>query len=125
MQYNISKELFETIMNEKIIEYRGVFGPYISGTYNNYVNLGCGIAVVSTDGGIVSCSVNDFFFKCKKYALKQNISMYSYIHELNGGVEIVPKKKCNWLDNKKFKAESEQQAVFDACQWILENKGTK
>lgn len=123
MSYNISKELFETVMNEKIIEYRGVFGSYISGTYNNHVNLGCCITVVSTDGGIVSCSINDFFFKCKKYALKQNISMYSYIHELNCGVEIVPKKKCNWLDNKKFKSDSEQQAVFDACQWILENKG--
>ena len=50
-KYNISKELFEAVMNEKIIDYIGDF--------------------------------------------------------------------C-----EKIKADSEQQAVFDACQWIIENKGS-
>lgn len=113
MKLNISKELFETVMNEKIMYYR----VEIDEIEYDYVK-------VNRHNPLIM-DVNDFFFMCKDWALKQNISMYSYIHELNGGVEIAPKKKCNWLDNKRFKADSEQQAVFDACQWILDNKGNK
>lgn len=119
--YKISKELFETVMNVDLSHRFNLDNSLESSkecSMDVFFYWERNANYFHQDSKTIL--VNDFFFMCKDWALKQNISMYSYLHKLNGGVEIVPKKKCNLLDNKKFKADTEQQAVFDACQWILD-----
>lgn len=123
-KYNISKELFEAVMSEKIIDYRGVFIDHISGTYNNKTILD-GITIVAADGGIISCSVNNFFFKCKDWANKNGYRLLNGSHDYNNQTICLIYKDYDYIGDfcEKIKADSEQQAVFDACQWILDNKG--
>ena len=122
MSYNISKELFETVMNVDLSHRFNLDNSLESGKERSmdvFFYWERNANYFHQDSKTIL--VNDFFFMCKDWALKQNISMYSYIHELNGAAEIFPKKKsltCPY--NKKFKADTEQQAVFDACQWILD-----
>lgn len=94
MKYNISKELFEEINGQKYStrHFKSLLIPYDS-----------------------------FFFKCKEWAIVNGFSIISgtdglgqisaYIEELGDGY------RC-----KDFFSKSEQQAVFDGCQWILDIK---
>lgn len=75
---------------------------------------------------------DSFFFMCKEWALKQNyyITSNSFIAEIKPIEEGIQMSKLlyyvdvvddieNW-DLKAYSvAQNEQQAVFDACQWIL------
>lgn len=122
MKYNISKELFEIIINKKIIEYNGVFGKYISAKYDNTVDLSTGIKVVARDGGVISESINDFYFKCKEWAYNHGIILSSETCDI-GICCISTIEDQGYLANQyEIESTSEQQAVFDACQWIIDNR---
>ena len=103
MSYNISKELFEEVMKNKIF-------------YSNDFHIDNNIISYVENDTWKDISINDFFFKCKEWAYKQCNEIISYTE----GCEIYQTQ----LDEivKEFYSDSEQQAVFDACQWILENK---
>lgn len=103
MSYSISKELFEAVMDG--YEY---ISPHNGGI----------ICCWKDSDGLHNEKViypNDFFFKCKEWALEQG-----YFIKSETGLAIV-----GTLGSRQYcydRAEdSEQQAVFDACQWILEN----
>lgn len=80
--------------------------------------------------------IDSFFFMCKDWTLKQNC----YITSNNFRAEIRPIENEiqlskllyyvdvvndieNWDLTTHSVAQNEQQAVFDACQWILDTKG--
>jgi len=110
MSYKISKELFEAVYNEDYLLRIEV------GTYS--------IVAYLTDGAEFTENIDTFFFACKEWAYNQGYDM------LSGGLEaglhscyIDYSDKRYTLSMKPinhFFAESEQQAVFDACQWILD-----
>jgi hypothetical protein len=93
-EYKISKELFEAVMEVELYVDKAF-------EYKLMPNL--------AEYGV---SYNDFFFKCKEWASADfmlSSNNYCSCHIYDGGTECI----------KSFLGRSEQQAVFDACQWIL------
>lgn len=117
MSYKISKELFEAVKNcNDYLELVVISDRFVTGVGRSSLS---------------KIDINSFFFKCKEWAYdnwaynilsyRENISRYGCIItsidnciESNGWTEQI---EC-----RHFEANSEQQAVFDACQWILDNK---
>ena len=83
MNYKISKELFEAVIDFEV--------DYCIG-------------------------IDTFFFKCKEWALEQGYEIFT------SGIKCsVYKISKGWIIDQ-LESTSEQQAAFDACQWILNNK---
>lgn len=104
MSYAISKELFEAVM-----------GGY---EYISPHNGGIIYCWKDSDGLHNEKAIypNDFFFKCKEWALKQGYyitTSQEYCCTLNKNSNLCHEDIC---------CKSEQQYCFDACQWILDNK---
>jgi hypothetical protein len=106
--FKISKELFEAVFGAKIMIL------IIVGRKNSkFIQYAYGYT------GVHTLSVNDFFFMCKEWAALKNLSLISgrygttdeYFCEIS---EPLDEDTMNILY-----ADSEQQAVFDACEWIL------
>ena len=118
MSYNISKELFEKVMN---------VGLYDELYIDNYFDEYNGVEV--EDWQIIKYNntwipLDTFVFKCKKWALKQCHILHSSIDEIGEGYLKVDHftEELYGERVRTFKSSSEQQAVFDACQWILDIK---
>lgn len=100
MNYNISKELFEEVRGFKV----------------KSITTGSFIFFEMEDGYSPNYGIptDTFFFHCKEWAKTQGYVIWSYLDQANifnfDGIKI------NSFISK------EQQAVFDACQWILDNK---
>lgn len=58
--------------------------------------------------------INYFFFACKEWASNKGCHIYSHTNACHIHYNVA-----------SFKSFSEQQAVFDACQWILERENKK
>ena len=112
MSYNISKELFETVMNIKINK--------LQVDDFNYIWINIDSAHFSRFD-----SINNFFFLCKKWSIGQKYYIWSF--EGKDGAGYATPEEMSFSGNMNFQlnADSEQQAVFDVCQWILDNKGNK
>lgn len=108
-KYNISKELINAVLD---VEIKGVyFAP--NGRFFE-------IWDISRDDRI---DTNDFFFRCKEWAYKQGYVLRSEICDIGGCLILTIEDQGYLMNQYEIEADSEQQAVFDACQWILENKG--
>ena len=107
----LSRELFEAVQGSK-------FGGDVK------VVIEDDMVEYSVIGASVSESLSDFFFMCKKWAEFKCyiIKSYSYNKGL-GCAEVQWMSPENKVDKFEYR-ENEQQAVFDACQWIL-NKEIK
>ena len=113
MSYKISKELFEAVCGFKVewirIEEQGDY-----------------VFIVDD----VNCSyfLDSFFFKCKEWAYKNSWEISSGTISSNNGecdyiADVYPryaKDTKEYMDNPSFDSTSEQQAVFDATSWVLE-----
>lgn len=85
---------------------------------------------VWNDGIDDRVNINDFFFMCKEWSLEQGHRLLSGV--MSDLMLCEERYHCDvhklsvMYDDKyeSFGGKSEQQAVFDACQWILE-KGNK
>lgn len=110
--YTISKELVEAVLDLKgYITSVNVVGNNIEyyGTHEMYPPK------------LYTESIDTFFFKCKKWAKDKGHFLHSY-----------PIKNSKYMCAFGYdimmcpayaeESDTEQQAVFDACQWILENK---
>ena len=92
----ISKELFEAVMGYDIGSEKELFMHIGYNGFNSY---------------------NDFFFECidfistKGYVFVQDTAGFSMI------THLATSNRKIWEDE-----EYNKQRVFDACQWILENK---
>ena len=121
MEYRISKELFEAIYGKNIIS----FGFCVEGDRGQSINYNK-YKILFDDGKTKYVSINDFFFDCKKWAL--NKGYYFEIRNMLSGTYLV--LHFNYMQitdlSKNFSnLKSEQQTIFDACQWILENDNAK
>ena len=97
MSYNISKELFKEITgnDETINEHNKEC--IINGNTEEYI------------------SFNDFYFMCKEWAYSQGYIIYSSTKSCS----MFKKEAQLYCSNENIQ---EQQKIFDACQWILDNK---
>ena len=117
MSYNISKELFEAVMDEKVTTEISI-SPYyneINGCEENDLIL--------INYNFVWIPLNTFFFKCKEWALEQGYILESSFKDTSICV-VYRIINDGWSKTKEtsFSRSSEQQAVFNACQWLLDNK---
>ena len=137
MKHTVSKELFEIIMNVNLSHRFNLDSSLESGKDRNidvFFYWEDNANYFHQDSK--SILINDLFFKCKDWALKYGycITSNNFIAEIKPVEEGIHMSKLlyyvdvvddieNW-DLKAYSvAQNEQQAVFDACQWILENKG--
>ena len=103
----ISRELFETIYPEyaKYMYHDRKYtfeGNRVSISLNGQTHFG-------------SVSYNDFFFKCKEYARDRGYELRSW----NNYCACIKYKDGYGINQKDFQADSEQQAVFDATDWLI------
>ena len=121
MKYTISKELFEAVMAIPIAYPPKVEDLAKSPNVITYFPVNTTPHMPSRWTGI---SVSDFFFECKNWAVSKryilnskprtNSSFAICEFDINGKHDYSDEAFSN------FRAEDERQAVFDACQWILE-----
>jgi hypothetical protein len=108
----ISKELLSEVLGFDV--YECVFGSGQAGnTSKNVINA------VRENGTGVIINIHELAHMCKEWAFN------SFGISISSG--IVEDGKEWWcgigIDNTiDFYADTEQQSVFEACQWILENK---
>lgn len=111
MSYSISKELFEAVMGFEVIEF------YCRKEIQYYPADKERVRCIDWIPTLSGLEYNDFFFKCKEWAFEKGYDIYSDTH----GADV-----CNVGSNYSIApfhhSGSEQQACFDACQWILDNK---
>lgn len=121
MSYKISKELFEVVMGIEICKIE------VTGVKINYEKEG----QFQEDDEIkflfmsFTININDFFFKCKEWAFEQAYQLESCkTNKLLEDNKFESIYMCGGFYQysviQNFYASSEQQAVFDACQWILD-----
>lgn len=99
MSYKISKELFETVYNCDITTDKDMLGVY------------------------KRINIHEFAHKCKEWAWEK------HRYKLKSGIYIGSKTDiteseyvCTDYEEIVETANTEPQAVFQACQWILDNK---
>ena len=109
MPYNISKELFEAVMGFS------VESVYLD---NSYVDDFASPEFVWSNNGeqIAGISVDTFFFKCKEWAYPYGYTILSSTDECS----LIDREGIGLVFEQHYVHEA--QAVFNACQWILENK---
>lgn len=117
----ISKELFAEVMADKLpqglCELNDLVQDddndvgYFHAQYQGYI-----------DYGIQWINIHELAHKCKKWAFNQNYWLDSRITFNKGGARIEERHSDFIKDPKDFTEKTEPEAVFKACQWILDNK---
>ena len=95
MSYKISKELFEAVYNEDLLRIE-------IGTYS--------VVAYLTDGTEFTENIDTFFFDCKEWLLSKEYDIWSGYHE--------NEYFCYVKTKNTFISNSEQQAVFDATDYV-------
>jgi hypothetical protein len=107
---NISKELLSEVSGHKVTEIYGIVG--------NEVRYETSDFEIHMKFSPFKCSINiyELAHKCKEWAIKQNLVLSSWMATKNDA-------RCE-IGNYEtyFIAQTESEAIFNACQWILENK---
>ena len=124
MTYKISKELFEAVMSVKVTTELSI------SHYYNEIN-GCEEDdLILINYNFIWVPLDTFFFKCKEWAwskavhvnIVRNESGFKAVLEHRFGMDFDGLLESYAEEVVQCMNPSEQQAVFNACQWILENK---
>lgn len=78
-------------------------------------------------GATLTINIHELAFKCKEWALKQGYMIVTFgnsyfIYNMKELYDLVEQLN-KWIEYGL--STSEQQSVFDACQWILDNRNNK
>ena len=73
----------------------------------------------------LTINIYELAHKCKEWAIKIDYKIESHIHFINK--RIIGVASFNTQDNttKFFQADTEPEAIFKACQWILEQRSNQ
>ena len=112
MSYEISKELFEAVMGFCKNEIAEMYVSDENIFWHTYEDEFIGIK----DSKI---NVDTFFFKCKEWALNEGYWLMTWKHKIGAGCKVF-RGHLNIRIDERLDADSEQQAVFDACMYILD-----
>ena len=107
----ISKELLSEVLGYKV--------DYIAGVGETYVGF-------HTEMGGTNINIYELAHKCKEWANKQGYKkVYSGIYEsTDQGSMYICILDSNDTNCKDFWADTEVEAIFKACEWILANVKT-
>jgi len=127
----ISKELLSEVINIKIEDIIDLkkFGNDLK-YYEKCLLKSCCDGRLSDNKDSIRKSINiyELAFKCKQYALKRGYILDSQSRSYCKGKGICFIYLDDWTSEfpeyclESFLADSEIEAIFKACQWILDNK---
>ena len=127
----ISKELLSEVINikiEDIIDLK-IFGKDLKYYEKCLLNSCCDGRLSNHKYSICkSINIYELAFKCKQYALKRGYILDSQSRSYCKGKGICFIYLDDWTSEfpeyclESFSADSEIEAIFKACQWILDNK---
>ena len=105
----ISKELLSAVLGLTVVKVLELDGAIL--WYKGIVNI-----KGSPYAKELNINIYELAHKCKEWALNLGYILYSTIH----GYECYIDSR-NFIDNTpvRFLAESEPEAIFKACEWIL------
>lgn len=106
---NISKELLSEVMCIDKISKDTIR------QYRNYVQF-------YSDGEDYSINIHELSHKCKEWAHQKGFLLDSRTTHCGSCFLLSSPFVYDQEIRKPFLAKTEKQAVFNACQWILENK---
>ena len=126
----ISKELLSVVLNKPLRN----FNNYIKRNdlvYDRVFHEGC------EDGHKKIINIYELAHKCKEWAFEQGYELYSVknysvrtsdaVSRIGMWLSIVMSNSKSSLEmkSKNIFADTEPEAIFKACQWILDNKDSK
>ena len=116
----ISKELLSEVLEENISEvYKIGSNPNFKQNTLLFKLYGC--------GELCNINIYELAHKCKEWASKQYYSVMSgwEMTHWGGAYHVVLYKNPNSILFSMSTIETEPEAIFKACQWILDNKDIK
>jgi hypothetical protein len=121
----ISKKLFNIVIGED------VKNIYELGSNPNLSDFELPYSVHGT-GDLLSINIYELAHRCKEWAMNRNTTMdkmydlvVSTYNRIDFKVEIV-NSPGDWKIVKTiYYGQTEPEAIFKACQWILDNKDSK
>jgi len=109
----ISKELLSEVLEKSVVSYTEISKNMIR-VYLHKENY--------FEQGYIDINIYELAHKCKEWALlNNNIKIYSLLVKDGAKVNIHKVLKLGTID-KTFRANTEPEAIFKACQYILSNK---
>ena len=112
MSYSISKELFEAVMELKVAKI------VVSNHMGDENRIHYSAMGREFSGSVL---INAFFFKCKEWLdIKYSDDVVIYKNEVLFIYNLYAEAGIFCIES--FEKDSIQQSLFDACQWILDNK---
>lgn len=96
-------------------------------TYIEHVSTDTSDGYIEFEGHLDKCRINiyELAHKCKEWASKSNLDILSWYDVMEEKVAIAKiLQTCEEFNNSNvaFSAYNEPEAIFKACQWILDNK---
>ncbi len=116
----ISKKLFEEIINKEIED-------MLYSEFNNSIEYKIKTKPKSSNIYMVMTTYMNIYElanKAKKWAVKNGYQISSTVR-INAYPNAVIYEENNLNIIKQFKSDTEYEAIFDACEWIIESKTLK
>lgn len=113
----ISKELLGEVLNKEV----SIWDKYeIKGNV-----LEIGIHLPSGGRFYKEVNIYELAHKCKEWAYENNYYIYSIFTFAGEGSAYITKDENISKHLSSFSGDYEPEAIFKACQWILDNKESK
>lgn len=122
MKQIISKELLGKVLEIGPIMMNPILEP---GNRVGYLVYGSQNTLQEVKNNHKQINLYELAHKCKEWAIKIDYKIESHIHFINK--RIIGVASFNTQDNttKFFQADTEPEAIFKACQWILEQRSNQ
>ena len=104
----ISKELLSEVLKKEVVKIKGI--------ENNTLIYGCKVH----DGWYDEINIYELAHKCKEWAIKIDYKIESHIHLINKKFICVASFCTKDNTTKFFQEHTEPEAIFKACEWIME-----
>lgn len=109
----ISKELLSEVLGNKVESIRLVekYDGRIGGRVNDLH--------ITFEDYVENINIYEIAYRCKEWAILKGYELHSAWTDVN---EAYLELYSKYLEERKFTTETETEAIFKACQWILGNK---
>ena len=123
----ISKKLLSTILCVEILDIENGIPIYAKGLVDNHINY----SISGKYGEFFSANVYELMAKAKEWAIGEEYCLSSYIHDYGRGTDyccceiLIPLYGSSHSFGGLLKTTdgtTEHEAVFRACEWILQRK---